>query len=155
VEALYFQDIVATLPCPHALLILMMDGERKDSGMAGVKVFVVDDEQPIADILSAFLREYHYDVETFYDAHSVLKRADQCLPDVLVTDITMPGMTGIALAEAVRQRRDDCKVILISGNPEWRCREELQRIGNKFVLLLKPFRVSQLLHLVKPAAAAA
>jgi DNA-binding NtrC family response regulator len=116
--------------------------------MGGLKIFVVDDEQPIADLLSDYLRKDHNEVETFYEAQSALKRADQCLPDVLIADIVMPDMSGIALAEALRERRQDCKVVLISGNPEWRCPENLQGAG-KFVLLLKPFKVSQLLHLVR------
>ena len=118
--------------------------------MAGLKIFVVDDEQPIADLLSDYLRKDHNEVETFYEAQSVLKRADQSLPDVLIADIAMPEMSGIALAEALRERRQDCKVVLISGNPEWGCPENLRGDGaGKFVLLLKPFKVSQLLHLVR------
>jgi two-component system OmpR family response regulator len=118
--------------------------------MSGLKIFVVDDEQPIADLLSDYLRKDHNDVETFYEAQTVLKRADQCLPDVLVADIVMPDMSGIALAVALRERRQDCKVVLISGNPDWRCPENLQDDGpDRFVLLLKPFKVSQLLQLVR------
>ena len=118
--------------------------------MGGLKIFVVDDEQPIADLLSDYLRKDHNEVETFYEAQSALKRADQCLPDVLIADIVMPDMSGIALAEALRERRQDCKVVLISGNPEWRCPENLQNDGaDKFVLLLKPFKVSKLLQLVR------
>lgn len=118
--------------------------------MSNVKVFVVDDEPQIANLLSGVLRENQFDVETFYNAHSVLRRADECLPDVLVTDVCMPGMNGIALAEALRERKDSCQVILISGNPEWKCREELQGDGaGKFVLLLKPFNICQFLQLVR------
>ncbi len=115
------------------------------------KVFVVDDEKQIADLLSLFLlREAEFDVETFHDPHSCLLRANECVPDILVSDITMPGMDGITLAKALRKRNPNCKVILISGNPHWRTREQMYGGGlDGFILLRKPFSPSQLLRLIK------
>lgn len=114
------------------------------------KVFVVDDERQIADILSFFLRTAEFDVETFHDPRSCLMRASECPPDVLVSDITMPGMDGVALAQAIREQNLECKIILISGNPPWRTREQLH--GDRldgFILLRKPFPPSQLLRLIE------
>jgi len=114
------------------------------------KVFVVDDEKQIADLLSLFLREAEFDVETFDDPHSCLLRANECVPDVLISDITMPGMDGITLAKALRTHNPNCKVILISGNPEWNTRGHFRADSlDDFVLLRKPFSPSQLLRLIK------
>ena len=116
------------------------------SAIARQKVFVVDDEKQIADLLSLYLRAEHFDVETFYDANSASQRASTCIPDVLVSDITMPGMDGITLAETLRERNPNCKVVLISGNPNWRVRGDLQ--SGKLdgaTLLLKPFSMKELL----------
>ncbi len=112
------------------------------------KVFVVDDEEQIADLLSLYLRQVPFDVETFYDARSALLRADNRLPDLLVSDITMAGMDGITLAETLRERNPNCKVILISGNPNWKTGGDLQggRLRD-FTVLLKPFSIKQLLCL--------
>lgn len=116
--------------------------------MPKAKVFVVDDEQIIADLVGELLSHHQYDVETFYDANSALKRASNCLPDVLVADIGMPGIDGVTLAEAFRQQSPQCRIILISGNPDWR-RGDLHRSGtNGFELLLKPFKIDQLLNLL-------
>jgi DNA-binding NtrC family response regulator len=119
------------------------------SAIAKQKVFVVDDEEQIAEVLSIGLREAEFDVETFYDARSALLRASACLPDILVSDITMPEMDGIALAEALREQNPNCKIVLISGNPEWKTREDWRsdRLDG-FVLLPKPFAFSQLLSLI-------
>ena len=113
------------------------------------KIFVVDDEKWIAQILSDFLREAHFDVETFYDSSSALLRASDCTPNVLLSDITMPEMDGIELAEALLKKCPDCKVILMSGNPGWRTHKHPEH-GNwqRFTLLHKPFRLSQLLTLI-------
>ena len=116
--------------------------------MSKPKIFVVDDEKQIADLLGELLRKRDYDVETFYDANSVLTRARDCRPDILVTDIAMPGMDGIALAEALRKQSRKCKVILISGNPDWKQGESHGDAARGFDLLLKPFKISQLLDLV-------
>ena len=116
----------------------------------GLKVFVVDDEEQIAEILSDLLREAQFDVETFHDGRSALMRAGDCLPDILVSDISMPEMDGIALAEALRERNPNCRVILISGNPKWKTHTHLQGVeSNGFVLLPKPFPLNKLLSLIE------
>ncbi len=117
--------------------------------IAEQKVFVVDDEVQIADLLSLNLRAVSSDIETFYDARSALQRASDCLPDILVSDITMPGMDGITLAETLQRQNPNCKVILISGNPDWKVRGDSQssRLGN-FTFLLKPFSIKELLCLI-------
>ena len=114
------------------------------------KVFVVDDEKQIADLLSTFLGGAQFDVETFYDAHSALLRASDCPPDIIVSDVVMPDMDGITLAKAVRVECPDCKVILISGNPSWtRGVSRSDGLGDGFTLLSKPFPLKQLLRLIK------
>jgi two-component system OmpR family response regulator len=113
------------------------------------RVFVVDDEEEIADVLSSVLREADFEVETFYGARPAMRRAHECPPDILVTDIVMPDMDGIMLAEAVLKQNPNCRVILMSGNPEWKSLGSFHDdIG--FALLKKPFPFSQLLQLVKP-----
>ena len=83
-------------------------------------------------------------------SRSALLRASECLPDVLVSDITMPGMDGIELAEALQEQNPNCKVILISGDPDWKARETLQGSGLEgFIFLPKPFSPSQLVRLIK------
>jgi DNA-binding NtrC family response regulator len=111
-----------------------------NSTFAKQKVFLVDDDKQIADTLSFVLREAGFDVETFYDPLSALMRASDCLPDVLVSDIDMLEMNGVALAGALQAQNPNCKVILISGNPDWKARRTLQGGGREgFVLLPSHF----------------
>jgi DNA-binding NtrC family response regulator len=100
--------------------------------MGEKKVFVVDDEEQIAEVLTESLRAANFDVEMFSDPRSALMRASDCPPDVLVSDISMPEMDGIALAKALRERNPHCKVILISGNPKWKTHTQtLKGAGSK------------------------
>lgn len=116
----------------------------------GQKIFVVDDEKQIADLLGSVLQEQGFDVETFYAARSALLRANDCAPDVLVSDVVMPEMGGVALAEALQKQNPNTKVILISGNPYWKARG-MSRGGelDGFTLLLKPFSLHRLLGLIR------
>lgn len=123
--------------------------EEKLEPAPGKKVFVVDDEKEIADLLSAFLVNAQFDVETFYDAHSALLRASDCPPDILVSDVVMPEINGVTLAKALRVQSPNCKVILISGNPDWTHGTVPGDGLAGFTLLSKPFALKQLLQLIK------
>lgn len=112
-------------------------------------MFVVDDEKVIANGLSFVLREQGLDVETFYDALSALLRTSECLPDTVVTDISMTGMDGITLARALRKQNSQCKILFISGNPDWKTHADLQGDGlDGYRLLLKPFSLREFVSLV-------
>lgn len=115
------------------------------------KVFVVDDDKLIARSVSELLRVVAaFDAEAFFDAPSALLRANVCLPDILVTDVNMPEMDGITLANEMRKLNPVCKVIIMTGNLRVKTPKDLQTDGlDDFALLLKPFKPSQLLCLIK------
>jgi DNA-binding NtrC family response regulator len=118
-------------------------------GSASPKLFVVDDEEAIAELLSHYLRVAQFDVQTFYDARSALLSTRDGPPDILVSDIVMPGMDGVALARAVREQNPNCNVILISANPDWTRGISHCEGLDCFTLLPKPFPLSQLLSLIE------
>jgi two-component system response regulator YesN len=90
-----------------------------------------------------------FDVEMFYDPRSALLRARESVPDVLVSDITMPGINGVELAHALRRQNPGCKIILMSGNPEWKTSLELRPdMLDGFIMLLKPFSREELLRCI-------
>ncbi len=141
-------DVIAAYTSPN--LQRFWRGTKELEQSPRKKVFVVDDDKQIADALTVVLREAKFEVETFYDAHSALLRASDYLPDILVSDIDMPEMNGVALAGALQRQNPDCKVILISGNPDSKAHGNLQvSTIDGFTLLPKPFSTSQLLHLIK------
>ena len=72
--------------------------------MAPPTVFVVDDEPAVADLLRLVLEEVGYAVRCAYDGATALAEAARRPPDVVVTDVMMPGMGGAELARRLRER---------------------------------------------------
>ncbi len=78
-------------------------------------VLVVDDERIIADTLGAILDLNGYAPLIAYNAKSALEFAQLIPPDLLITDVVMPGLSGVELAMALSQIVPSCKVLLFSG----------------------------------------
>jgi DNA-binding response OmpR family regulator len=78
-------------------------------------VMVVDDEKVIADTLAAILARSGYTAIAAYDGESALERARTIPPQMMITDVCMPGMGGIELAVAMRRSCPACKILLFSG----------------------------------------
>jgi len=81
------------------------------------KVLVVDDERSIRVTLQEFLLREGYEVCTAENAISAMEMLQDDEYDVVVTDIILPRMSGIALIEQIRERSKTTQVILITGEP--------------------------------------
>jgi CheY-like chemotaxis protein len=110
------------------------------------RVLVVDDEKVIADTLGAILRKAGYEVAAAYDALSALSQCESCTPDLVITDVIMPGMNGIEMAILIQRRYPVCRVLLFSGQAATTdLLEEARRSGHDFELLTKPVHPTDLL----------
>src|SRR5262245_64393990 len=79
------------------------EGEETRSGtLGGVRVLVVDDEHDTREVLSVMLTRYGAEIRTAGSAAEALEVFGQWLPDVLVSDIGMPGEDGYALIKKIR-----------------------------------------------------
>jgi CheY-like chemotaxis protein len=79
------------------------------------KLLIVDDEAPIRMALSAILDEFGYSVRTADDGFSALAEVRREVPDVIVSDLNMPGMSGFELLSVVRRRFPAIRAIAMSG----------------------------------------
>jgi CheY-like chemotaxis protein len=108
------------------------------TGHAGrAKLLIVDDDPEVRIIVAEFLQEFGYEVIQASGGKEALELLEQT-PDVrmLISDIRMPDMSGIELADRATQRQPQLKVILISG---YFVSQQVQR---RF--LRKPFRMREL-----------
>jgi two-component system alkaline phosphatase synthesis response regulator PhoP len=110
---------------------------------------VVDDEQSIIDLVTAYLRKDGYEVHTAMDGPAGLKAARAFKPDLIVLDIMLPGMDGIELLSQLR-RESDVYVIMLTAKSE-----ETDKIVGLAVgaddYLTKPFSPRELVARVKAA----
>lgn len=79
------------------------------------KVLVVDDERSIADTLSIILSHHGFDTATAYGGANAVETASRWNPDILLTDVVMPGMNGVEAAMCIRAVQPTCKIVLFSG----------------------------------------
>jgi DNA-binding NtrC family response regulator len=109
-------------------------------------VMVVDDESSIADSLAAILSRSGYAAVPLYDADSALEFSLLSPPEMLITDVVLPGMNGIDLAIRMRRIFPDVKIILFSGQASTAdLLAAAGREGHQFVLLTKPIHPTDLL----------
>ncbi len=109
-------------------------------------VLVVDDESAIADTLAEILTRSGYTAMPAYDAEEALETALLMPPELLITDVVLPGMSGIELAITIRRIFPDCKILLFSGQAATAdLLASANRSGHKFELLSKPVHPSELL----------
>ena len=113
-------------------------------------VLVVDDERVIADTLAVILSKNGFAAITAYDGRSALEIARVIPPELLLSDVVMPEMTGIELAVAVVQKVPDCKVLLFSGTAATvGLLAQAHAAGRDFTTLTKPIHPTDLLACVK------
>ncbi len=101
------------------------------------RVLLVDDDETIRDTLYELLSEY-YVCQTAETAEKAFARLEADEYDVVLTDISMPGLSGLELLGHVRQKFPDTPVIIISGIGDQEHAQGLIRLG-AFDFLLKPF----------------
>jgi DNA-binding response OmpR family regulator len=122
------------------------------------RVLVVDDESVIADTLAEILTRSGYAAESAYDGASALETALLKPPELLITDVVLPGMSGIELAIQMRRIFPDCKTLLFSGQASTSdMLASARQAGHHFTLLTKPVHPKDLLAWVtdslKPVSA--
>ena len=127
-------------------------GATPPSGLSAggsTRVLVVDDEPAVRRFVSDALVRSGYDVivaATGRDALALVY-ADTVSPALLITDIEMPGMSGVELAARVRADRPAIRVILMTAREASAARAR-ERAGLVEAVLLKPFALAELLAAV-------
>lgn len=108
------------------------------------RVLVVDDEASIRDLLAKTLALADYEVDTAGDASAALGRVRASEYDLLIADLRMPGMDGLALIRQVKRLRSELPVIIITGFSTESSAIEAVNLGVAGYLR-KPFRVPEVL----------
>jgi CheY-like chemotaxis protein len=117
-------------------------------------VLIVDDEKVIADTLSIILSHAGFITMTAYDGVTALRIANAITPDLLISDVVMPGISGVELAMMITQSIPDLKVILFSGQASTiDLLEKARRRGHDFAALTKPIHPTDMLKRISECLA--
>lgn len=108
------------------------------------KVLVVDDDPLLADTTRELLELSGFEAMAAYDGEEALRVAEAFAPDVLLSDVVMPGINGVQLASALRVRLPRIQILLISG--QTMTRELIGAGENEFELLAKPIAPANLIR---------
>jgi CheY-like chemotaxis protein len=113
-------------------------------------VFIVDDEQVIARTLTVILQRSGFAARFFTDSLEALAVARIEAPDLILSDVMMPRLSGVELAIAIQRERPLCKIMLFSGRAQTLdLLSNARESGYDFKLLAKPLHPADLLHLIR------
>jgi CheY-like chemotaxis protein len=113
-------------------------------------ILVVDDEPMLASTLALIFEQAGYSARAVFSAEEALASLVFDQPSLVVSDVVMPGMDGIALAVRLRASYPSCRVLLFSGNVDTQqlLEEEALRSGQSFEVLSKPIAPREILSRV-------
>lgn len=111
-------------------------------------VLVVDDESLVAETLALILSGAGFAATAVTSSREALSLAHIIRPEFLLTDIHMPGMTGVELALSFNTKFPECKVLLFSGRATAEDLIPAVKAGIEFPMLAKPIHPTQIIEYV-------
>jgi CheY-like chemotaxis protein len=105
---------------------LVDTGERYEHDVAGgvgcvkeviwaMRVLVIDDEKILANTLVLIMQKAGFEAMAVYNAAEALQEISSFVPDIVVSDVMMPGMNGIEVCSIIQDRHPNCHILLFSG----------------------------------------
>jgi DNA-binding NtrC family response regulator len=128
-----------------------MASSRTETGDARARVLIIDDERSILDTVQVLLRGEGFDVVTAQSARDALQRISDIAPDIVLTDIRMPGVTGLEVLASMRAHDAEVPVILMTAQASLQSAVQAVNEG-AFYYLQKPFSNAEMVALCRRAA---
>jgi CheY-like chemotaxis protein len=111
------------------------------------RILVVDDERVIADTIAEILNDSGFEATPAYSGDTAIKVIQANCPDVVLTDVVMPGINGVEVAKFVAATCSETKVLLFSGQAavsEFLL--QVNQLGYSFEVLAKPLHPDELIE---------
>ena len=118
--------------------------------MKNCKILIVEDDELQRVLLEDILKEHHFLVKSFASAEDALSELSSFYPEVVITDVRLPGMDGMKFFELVKSKLPETEVIIITAFSNVEDAVNVIKKG-AFHYLTKPFSPDVLLNLVKKA----
>lgn len=121
------------------------------------RVLVVDDDRLVADTLALIFQKNGFEALASYSGEDALAGLHRFSPDLMLCDITMPGMDGLTLVQQVATKVPACRIIVLTGfysnvAPVY---EQFEKLSRPVGILMKPCQPAELLDKAKTLLAGA
>lgn len=115
-----------------------------------LRILIVDDDTDIVATLRVILQSLGHDTDIAFDGEQALDVARRFYPNLLLSDVVMPGKDGVEAALEIRKLFPDCAVLLLSGNPQViEVLNKARAQWQSFELMAKPVEVSELIRRIE------
>lgn len=114
------------------------------------KILVVDDEITVCKSIRQAILSEDYEVDTALSGEEALKKDKEAAYDLIITDLMMPGISGLDLLKTLKEARPSVNVIMVTGYPAIKTAVQSVKLG-AFDYLPKPFTPADLRGLVSRA----
>ena len=135
-------------PPPVHFVDFPTESELAKPYMTKLRVLIVDDERIIADSLCLIFEKCGFAVQVAYSAREGLESAREFKPELLVTDLAMPGMSGLIMASLIAHELPACRVLVLTG--DLRALDEVRTTGpslfGNHTIMTKPTHPDALLR---------
>ena len=111
------------------------------------RVLIVDDDRMVCNLLETTFSKAGYETAIAYDGDEALKALRNDPFDLTITDVVMPGMSGLELLKAIHRDHPDTRVVILTGHPRQHDISDFLLHGAEDYVV-KPFRTEELLSLV-------
>jgi two-component system, response regulator RegA len=118
--------------------------------MIGSKILFVDDEEIFADNMAKLLENRQYKVMAVYNGESAIQALEQEKFDVVVLDLKMPGMNGLATLKEIKNLGIFTETLLLTGHGSIDAAVEAIRLG-AYDFLAKPCEIDELVEKIEGA----
>lgn len=113
--------------------------ERAAARLVTTKVLLADDHEVVAQGLESLLQKSFDLVGVVHDGRALLEAAGKLRPDVIVTDISMPGLNGLDAIRQIRERKPAAKIVVLTMHRDTQLAVEAFRAGaSGYVLKVSP-----------------
>jgi two-component system, NtrC family, sensor kinase len=136
--------------CPDSKFALDQIGPEPVAGRRGERVLVAEDDEDVREYVTDSLQELGYEVFEAEDGENALKILDDHAVNLLLTDVVMPGMNGRKLADEVKRRHPDLRVLFMTGYSRNAIVHQ-GRLDSGVDLIQKPLSTEQLAAAVRKA----
>jgi PAS domain S-box-containing protein len=127
-------------------------GDELRRGRGAATVLVIDDDEDVRHFIAASLEEYGHEVIEAADGVDGIERFGATMPDLVIIDYIMPGLSGAEVAAHIVATRPGQPILFVSGYSET---DEIRRVAPDANILAKPFRAAALEDAVRAALALA